>query len=236
MYEDVTDRAPCFPFYFRQIHAGTARNFTYVVGDPATRTAAIVDPVAELDKIFSIVERDGYCITHALVTHSHADHAGGIPGILERGVKQVVLHESWRGYPRAEACGTALRLLGDETTTRVGELPVQLLHTPGHTPEATCFLVGDASGKQALFTGDTLFVTAGGRCDVSQIPPAQAEAHMFQSLQRIKQLGGDIEVMPGHFYTGFPSRPLALLRDENPALAINDYEVWRKLWFLREYD
>lgn len=235
VYEDLTDRAPCFPFYFRQVHAGPHRNFMYAVGDPATRQAALVDPVFEVDHLRGLVERDGYRVTHALVTHGHADHAGGIPEMARAGIA-LVLHESWRDHPKANLPGARIHHARDGEVVQLGQLPIQVLHTPGHTPEATCFLVGPTGGKQALLTGDTLFVNTAGRCDVSQVPPAQAEEQMFASLQRLKRLDGDIQLFPGHFYQGFPNRSLAQQLTENPALAVEDFAVWRGFGFLREYD
>ena len=235
VYEDVTDKAPCFPFYFRQVHAGPHRNFTYVVGDPATKQAALVDPVFEIERVLSIVERDGYRVTHAFITHSHADHAGGIPEMARRGIT-VVVHESWAGSPRIGAAGAQAQLVTDGKTLHVGSVPVQVLHTPGHTREATCFLVGQPSGPRALMGGDTLMVNCCGRCDVSDLDVDEAGRLMFASLQRLKGQVGDIHLFPGHFYLGLPTRSLAQQRVENPALAVEDFDVWKRFWFLREYD
>jgi hydroxyacylglutathione hydrolase len=235
VYEDVTDRAPCYPFYFRQVHTGDHRNFAYILGDPATKDAALVDAVDEIDRLVSILERDGYRLTHAFATHSHGDHAGGIPELAGRGAK-VVVHASWTGHPRIAAVRNKAHLAHDGETVLVGTLPIQVLHTPGHTPDASVLVVGAASGPQALLGGDTLLVNCCGRCDVSLVPPEQAERQMFASLQRIKRLRGEIELFPGHYYLGFPSRSLEQQRSENPALAVEDFELWRRFWFLREYD
>jgi glyoxylase-like metal-dependent hydrolase (beta-lactamase superfamily II) len=234
-YEDLTGTAPRFPFHFRQVHAGPHRNFAYAVGDPVTKQAALVDPVFEVGTLLAAVERDGYTVTHAFVTHGHADHAGGIAEMAKRGVT-VVVHESWRGHSRIAAAGDKARFAKDGEQVLVGEVPVQVLHTPGHTREASCFLVGAAGQAQALLGGDTLFVNACGRCDVSDLPADEAERLMFASLRRLKALPGDVRVFPGHYYLGFPSRSLAQQRSENPALAVEDFAVWRGLWFLREYD
>lgn len=236
VYVDVTDTAPCFPFYFRQVHVGEHRNFAYALGDPSTRQAALVDAAFETQRLKAIVERDGYRITHTFATHWHDDHAAGLDALAAAGA-QAVLHESWRGYPRTVALGAKATLVPDGAIVKVGQLPVQMLHTPGHTPESSCLLVGErGAGMQALLGGDTLFVNACGRADLAGIPASVAERQMFDSLRRLAALPGEVQVFPGHAYAGFASRSLDQQRRENPALAVADFDVWKGFWFLRRYD
>lgn len=217
--------APGFPFVLRQFRAGPHENFHYAVGDPETRQVALVDPAFRLDELFAALDRDGLRPDHVLLTHGHWDHIGGLSECLDRGVGTVVAHESaarLEAVQDAQERGADVRLLADGTTVHVGAVPVTLLHTPGHQPEAACYLAGDPGGPQALFGGDTLFVGSCGRTD---FPGGDTDA-MFASLARLRVLRGDVTVFPGHDYADVPHRPLADEIQDNPALATMDRDAF----------
>jgi hydroxyacylglutathione hydrolase len=232
VFKDMTEMAPGFPFYFLQVLAGPHDNFHYVVGDPASREAAVVDPAFGLERLFSIAARDGYRIRTALFTHAHWDHIGGVPEIFDWGVRTVCIHETARDHAKVEeakAAGAEVRLLRDGDMMPIGAVPVIALHTPGHQPESTCYLAGDPGGAQALFGGDTLFIDSCGRTD---FPGGDTET-MYASMARLRALEGDIIVLPGHHYAAHPSRSLAAQRTKNPALATTDRADFDALPFLR---
>ncbi len=228
VFEDFTPQAPSFDFFLAQVLAGPHENFHYVVGDPAGRRAVVIDPAFELDKVFAIAEEDGYRIDRALFTHGHWDHIGGLPDILERGVEKVGIHEAAAGHPKIaeyrEAGGT-VRLLSDGEVLDVGGVPIRALHTPGHQPESTCYLVGDDGQPQALFGGDTLFIDTCGRTD---FPGGDTDA-MFASMARLRRLAGDIIVFPGHHYADRAWEALAEQITKNPALATEERGAFGKL-------
>src|SRR5213083_2749611 len=115
------------PIYFKQLELGPMQNYVYLLGDPNTHEAAVVDAAWDVDAIVRTAEADGYRITKDLVTHFHPDHLGG----------DLMGHQ---------IIGAA------ELTARV---PAKVyIHTPGHTPGSQCFLVGNAlvSGD-TLFIG-----------------------------------------------------------------------------------
>src|SRR5712691_3860898 len=94
--------------YFKQLPMGPMQNFVYLIGDPVTRTAAVVDPAWDIDGLLREVETDGMTLTHALITHFHPDHLGGdlmghhIQGaaeLLERNQRiKVHVHTTEAGY------------------------------------------------------------------------------------------------------------------------------------------
>ncbi len=218
VYEDVTDQAPCFPFYFRQVLAGPHENFHYVFGDPVTKEAVAVDPTFELEHLFSIVERDGYRLTRAVFTHGHWDHmgaAGELPGL---GVTDIHVHEAGRHLQPLDGAvkaGATIQWAADGDPIAVGDLEVTWLHTPGHQPEASCILVAGDGAPRALFTGDTLFIDTCGRTDF----PGGDTAAMFASMQRLRGLAkDDLIVMPGHHYADRTHEDLATQLRKNPAL------------------
>ncbi len=187
-----------------QAQVGPMANFVYLIGDPATRKAAVVDPAWDVDAIIKWAERHGCAIEHILVTHYHPDHLGGsmmgmtIEGaarMLERGVKAKIYVNKEEAEGTRQVAGLSdsdLIKMDAGDTVKVGNLTVTLLHTPGHTPGSQCFLV-----EGNLISGDTLFVNSCGRVD---LPGSDPEA-MYYSLNRtLRNLPEETVVYPGHAY------------------------------------
>src|ERR1700690_2816201 len=130
---------------FEQIPADGDRNFAYLIGDDATREAAIVDPSYAPGRVLEHATRHGLSVRYVISTHSHPDHIAGNGYILERTKASEVLYE---GSPHP----SSLRVKDSEELA-VGAIKLRFLHTPGHIPDHVCVL---GSGK--LLTGDVLFV------------------------------------------------------------------------------
>lgn len=201
--------------YFKQLPLGPMQNFVYLIGDPVTRQAAVVDAAWDVDQILQVLEQDGMKLTAALVTHFHPDHLGGkfmgrtIQGaadLLERNLDlKIYLHQAEAGFANQIAGLSTSDIVsvasGDDLT--VGEIKVTFIHTPGHTPGSQCFLV---NGR--LVSGDTLFVGSCGRVDLPGSDPAQ----LYDSLvNKLKRLPDDTVLYPGHDYA---DRPTSTIGDE----------------------
>ncbi len=163
----------------------------YLLEDEDTRSAAIIDPGGEARGILGQAKADGVQVKAILLTHSHYDHTGAVRELREAlpGVP-VYLHPA-----DAAQLGTAVMPPIGETlpyqegdTVPVGNLTVQVLHTPGHTPGGVTLRVEDV-----LFTGDTLFQDSMGRTDLGG-----SYTEIMASLKRLGQLEGDLQVLPGH--------------------------------------
>lgn len=163
----------------------------YLLEDEDTRSAAIIDPGGEAQGILGQAKADGVQVKAILLTHSHYDHTGAVRELREAlpGVP-VYLHPA-----DAAQLGTAVMPPIGETlpyqegdTVPVGNLTVQVLHTPGHTPGGVTLRVEDV-----LFTGDTLFQGSMGRTDLGG-----SYTEIMASLKRLGQLEGDLQVLPGH--------------------------------------
>ena len=163
----------------------------YLLEDEDTRSAAIIDPGGEARGILGQAKADGVQVKAILLTHSHYDHTGAVRELREAlpGVP-VYLHPA-----DAAQLGTAVMPPIGETlpyqegdTIPVGNLTVQVLHTPGHTPGGVTLRVEDV-----LFTGDTLFQDSMGRTDLGG-----SYTEIMASLKRLGQLEGDLQVLPGH--------------------------------------
>ena len=227
--------------YFRQLLAGLDLaegdrvaeqmvNFVYLIGDRATGEAVVVDPAYDPQGILDVLAADGMRLVGALATHFHADHVGGslggmadITGIAELlGITDVPIHvqddeAEWvvrgTGVTRDHL---AVHSSGDTVT--VGEIPITLIHTPGHTPGSQCFLVDGC-----LVAGDTLFLNGCGRTDLPGSDPAQ----MYESLtQRLAKVPDDAVLYPGHLYSEKPSATMGETRQRNVVFRPQSLEQW----------
>lgn len=172
----------------------------YLLEDEDTRSAAIIDPGGEAQGILDQAKADGVQVKAILLTHSHYDHTGAVRELREAlpGVP-VYLHPA-----DAAQLGTAVMPPIGETrpyqegdTVPVGNLTVQVLHTPGHTPGGVTLRVEDV-----LFTGDTLFAGDCGRTDL----PGGSYEEILASLGRLGRLEGNFHVCPGHEQTSTMDR------------------------------
>lgn len=223
---------PELPFRLRQVLSGPHENFHYVVADPSTRQAVLIDPAFNVERLVDEERRAGSDVVGALFTHAHGDHIGGAAQAARLGVRWLAVHEAAAAHPRVEEArqaGAEVRLLRDGDVLDVGRLPIQALHTPGHQPESTCFMAGAPTEPQALFGGDCLFIGSCGRTD---FPGGDTDA-MFRSMARLRRLPPDVIVFPGHHYAKEPHRPLREEALENPALATADRQRFEALPFLR---
>src|SRR5271170_3285637 len=190
--------------HLRQVQAGPMANYVYIIGDPVTHKAAVVDPAWNIDGILDLVQRDGYEIDKILITHYHADHLGGdIMGQHIEGAEEMLGKVKAKLYLQKSEAPLTKRQVGlsptdmvvveGGDTTDVGNLTVKFLHTPGHTPGSQCFLVDNN-----LISGDTLFIGSCGRVDLPGSDPEQ----MYYSLnQTLRNLADDTVVFPGHAYS-----------------------------------
>ncbi len=203
--------------YFKQIEIGPMQNFAYVIGDPATREALVIDAAWDIPALINVAQQDGYTISKALVTHYHQDHLGGkfsgqhIQGaaeLLEKVKAKVYIHKAEAEFLN-EIAGLSdsdlVKVEGGETT-RVGSIQVKFIHTPGHTPGSQCFLIGNN-----LVAGDTLFINSCGRIDL----PGSNPKDMYNSLQTLSKLVDETVLFPGHNYSGQSSDTLGSQKKHN---------------------
>jgi glyoxylase-like metal-dependent hydrolase (beta-lactamase superfamily II) len=205
-------------------------NFSYLIGDLDAGVCVAVDPSWGPEELVALATADGLRLVGVLATHHHADHVGGdlwgykVPGVAEllrRAPVPVHVHRLDAG---ALLAGTRIPRDSvvaheDGDTLEVGGLRVRVLHTPGHTPGSSCFIVEDC-----IFTGDTLFIEGCGRVDL----PGGDSSEMSRSLgERIAALPGSLVVLPGHEYGG-DRATLDHVRRVNPALRTRDRARWER--------
>jgi len=209
--------------YFRQIEIGPMQNFTYLIGDPISREAAVVDAAWDIPAIVRVAAQDGFTITKALVTHYHQDHLGGdFSGFHIQGAAELLEHVKAKVYINKAEAPFLGRLAGlaksdivqveSGDTTTVGNITVTFIHTPGHTPGSQCFLI-----ENRLVAGDTLFINSCGRVDL----PGSNPEDMYYSLQRLAKLPDETVLYPGHNYADKPCATLAEQKRHNMYLRLS---------------
>lgn len=213
--------------FFKQL-ASREASLSYFFGCATHGKAVAVDVVAG-DEPWFIEEaaKAGVQITHVIDTHVHADHYSGGRALARMLGTAYCLHKSDLGKVKFD-----FEPLRDGQTLDLGNVQVQVLHTPGHTPDSICLLVTDLRrGGEPWFvvTGDTLFVGAVGRPDLAGQEQAMA-AQLYDSLHaRLLGLPSDLELYPGHQagsacgagLSGKPSSTIGFEKRCNPALSLD---------------
>lgn len=182
--------------FFRQRLAKEA-TLSYFLGCGSCAVGVAVDPVAgDEDWFIEEAARQGVKITHVFDTHVHADHYSGGRALAQKTGAQYCLHESNQGRVKFP-----FHALSDGETIEVGNVAVQVMHTPGHTPDSMCLTVTDkrrSAEPWFVLTGDTLFVGSIGRPDLAGKGKEWAE-QLFDSLHaKLMSLPESVEVFPGH--------------------------------------
>lgn len=206
------------PFY----DAATS-TLTYLVFDPRTRDAVVIDPVLDYDaasgrvsfdsvaKLIARIRELGLTLHFSLETHAHADHMSGAQWLRRELGAQIAIgaritdvqamFKPIFGLPASfPTDGSQFdRLLDDNTVLHAGALTITVLATPGHTPACVSYVVHEPGGADAVFTGDALFIedSGTGRCDFPQGCPEQ----LYHSIHdRLYALPADTRVFVGHDY------------------------------------
>jgi hydroxyacylglutathione hydrolase len=206
------------PLYFKQIEIGPMQNYVYLLGSTETRKAAVVDAAWEIDTILKIAQHDEMEITHAFVTHTHPDHVGGgfagmeidgVTELLEKCKAKVVVHKAEAEFIKGLSSSDMIKTNNGDKVD-VGDIEVQLMHTPGHTPGSQCFLV-----ENRVVSGDTLFIDACGRVD---FPGGNPEQMYYSLTQKLMALPDEMILFPGHNYAPLKHATMGEQKRTNPYL------------------
>jgi glyoxylase-like metal-dependent hydrolase (beta-lactamase superfamily II) len=183
--------------YIQSIPVGMIGTNCYVLGDESTKSLAIIDPGDDAKDIAAMVKRSGMEVKLILLTHGHFDHVTAVPELVKLypdvpvyiHPKDLAQAQEPNQFSNGIGKIDAMRFYEDGDTVQLGDLTIQVLSTPGHTPGSVTLLCGDA-----MFSGDTLFAGSCGRTDF----PGGSYKQMMESLRRLANLKGNYKVYPGH--------------------------------------
>jgi hydroxyacylglutathione hydrolase len=178
----------------KQMYTGCLAQGAYFIASDGE--AAIVDPLRDVDTYLKEAEQHGVVIKYILETHFHADFVSGHKELADRTGATIVFG------PDAQTAFPAM-IAAHHTELTLGKTRIQVLHTPGHTPESVCYLLYDEQNTpHALFSGDTLFINDVGRPDLaakSNLSPEDLASMLYDSLrQHIMPLPDHVLVYPAH--------------------------------------
>ncbi|WP_353418106.1 persulfide dioxygenase-sulfurtransferase CstB [Staphylococcus delphini] len=194
--------------FFKQFYDNHLSQASYLVGCQRTGEAIIIDPIRDLTEYIKVAEKEGLTITQATETHIHADFASGIRDVAKRLNADIYVSgkgDEQLGYKNMPE---QTHFVKNKDVIQVGHVKLEVLHTPGHTPESISFLLIDEGGGSSvpmgLFSGDFIFVGDIGRPDLLEKSVQMKGStevgakQMYQSIDRIKALPDYIQIWPGH--------------------------------------
>jgi len=208
--------------WVKTLAVGPMKNFAYLVGAPGSDTCAVIDAAWEPDTILRAAGDAGRRITHLLATHRHHDHVNALPDLLQATDARVYAHRDDAPHLAVDVPRSSLVSFTAGEQLELGSLTLVAVHTPGHTPGSTCWL-HDGNDGAALFTGDTLFVNACGRCDFEHSDVRAMHDSLFRVLGA---LPGHTTMFPGHDYGDVPVSTLDRERQNNPYLQLPDLHAF----------
>ena len=199
--------------YLKQMENGPMENFVYLVGSKDAREVFVVDPAWQVDTVLRVAKEEDLKIVGALVSHYHFDHTNGIEELL--GALNVPIYVNKKDVPYLAVPGSLVKAVDAGTKVKAGNVEIEMVHTPGHTPGSQCFHV-----RGHLISGDTLFINACGRTDL----PGGDAKELYHSLNKLKKFGDATVLCPGHNYASKSMVSLGEQKKTNPYLLCDSIE------------
>jgi hydroxyacylglutathione hydrolase len=212
----------------RMLTLGPMQTNCYVVGCEETYQAAIIDPAWDGTSIVAMTDEFGFDITHILLTHSHFDHVAGLLDVKNATNAPIYIHPDAVEMLRSTTMSAALwgfkvpappppdEMLAGGQVVQVGNLSLQVMHTPGHAPGHVSFFIPD---YRIIFDGDVLFSGGIGRTD---LPGGDYNLLMESIKEKLMLLPDETRVFSGHG----PATTIGQERSSNPFLTDNLGPAW----------
>ncbi len=192
----------------KQMEVGPMQNFIYFIGDTNTRDVVVVDPAWDVSFLLEEAKSNNFNLKGILITHGHFDHTNGVEELLKKVDIPVYINKHETDFFKFNWGNENVTKVDSGEKIKIGNIEIQFIHTPGHTPGSQCFFVSDS-----LVSGDTLFINSCGRCD----PPGGNVEQMFDTLyNKLMKLNDDTIIFPGHNYAEKKHDTVASQKLTNP--------------------
>ena len=192
----------------KQMEVGPMENFIYFIGDKDTKEICVIDPAWDVPSLINEAKKDDLKIKAALVTHGHFDHTNGVENLLKSLDIPVYINKHESDFFKFPWGKENVKKVESGDKLKIGNVEIQFVHTPGHTPGSQCFLI-----KNNLVSGDTLFINGCGRCDL----PGSNVDEMFDTIyNKLMKMSGDTIIFPGHNYAEKTQDTLENQKKTNP--------------------
>lgn len=181
-------------FHIVQLFTSCIAEMAYYI--ESDKEAVIIDPLREIEPYLEYITKRGATLKYVLLTHFHADFISGHFDLAKKTGAKIV-------YGPTAKASFDFHLATDGEKLSVGKVQIEVLHTPGHTQESSCYLLLDGDKQHAVFTGDTLFLGEVGRPDLAvksgEITKEDLAGWMYDSLRnKLMKLAPTTIVYPGH--------------------------------------
>ncbi|MDD9898530.1 MAG: MBL fold metallo-hydrolase, partial [Candidatus Melainabacteria bacterium] len=196
------------PLIIEQFELGPMDNYIYIVGNSQTKEAVVVDPAWDVPSIEAKLAEQGLELKAALITHGHPDHTNGIEELLKTHDIPVYVSEHEASFYKP--IGENIKEVDQNYQIELGDVKIDFVHTPGHTPGSQCFHV-----HGNLISGDTLFLDGCGRCD---LPGGDAEVMYDTIANKLMTMPDSTIIYPGHNYHHLCCDSLEQQKQTNPYL------------------
>ena len=197
-----------------QHETGPMQNFIYFVGDKNSKEVLIVDPAWDVPALCENLSNSALLIKGILITHGHFDHINGVEELLNKYDIPIYVNEKEMDFFKFNWGNENVKKVSSGDKLKIGNIEIQFVHTPGHTPGSQCFLV-----KNNLISGDTLFIDACGRCD---LPGGNVE-QMFDTIyNKLMKMPDNTVIFPGHNYASIPHDLLLNQKKTNPYMSYDN--------------
>jgi len=194
--------------YLKQMEIGPMENFVYLLGSKKTREVFVVDPAWQVDTVLRVAQEEDLKIKGALISHYHFDHTNGIEELLKSVDCPVYVNKADMAY--LDYSHDSIKAIDNGHKLKLGDVEIECVHTPGHTPGSQCFLC-----RGHLVSGDTLFINACGRTD---LPGGNAKDLYYSLTQKLMKLDDSTILCPGHNYSDKTTVTMGEQKKTNPYL------------------